>query len=268
MGAKQTLSLPFETSGLCQTRSMTPSKDRNTAAVGLRIGRCSPSRGLDRRDVDLAHGHHGFHRSPGRFPIGIGHGLQQRAWRDLPREAPSIPAPAAGAFFSTPTDDRLPIAIRFRLVLGHHHEADRLVGAKVRAAIEANERPAQEGELDRQFLAFVTARIIGRGGMRRPDMAVGEGAGVELRRIAGLVMVEPQAGNKFGHHFGSSLEWHEPATPKVASCGTTIPAASTSRHLSIADPQSRISLEATAQYPQYVDERTRCAGGALALSVG
>src|SRR4051812_2773717 len=229
---------------------MTPSKDRNTAAVRLRIGRCSPSRGLDSRDVDLAHGHHGFHRSPGRFPIGIGHVLEQRAWRDLPREAPPIPAPAAGPFFPAPADDRLPIAIRFRLVLGHHHEADRLVGAKVGAAIEANERPAQKGELDRQLLAFVTAWIIGRGGMRRPDMAAGEGAGVEVRRLAGLVMVEPQAGHKFGHHFGSSLEWREPATPKVATCGTPIPAASTSRRLSRAASQSRISLEATAQCPQ------------------
>src|SRR3954447_26945101 len=154
-----------------------------------------------------------------------------------------------------PADDRLPIAIRFRLVLGHHHEADRLVGAKVGAAIEANERPAQEGELDRQLLAFVTARIIGCGGMRRPDMAVGEGAGVEFCRMAGLAMVEPQAGHKFGHHFGSSLEWREPATPKVASCGTTIPAASTSRRLSRAASQSRIGLEATAQCPQYVDTK-------------
>jgi hypothetical protein len=71
----------------------------------LRIDGYSALRSLDPGDVDLAHRHHRFECPPGRGLVRIVVGPQQRTRRDLPREAPAILAPAAGAFLPAIADD-------------------------------------------------------------------------------------------------------------------------------------------------------------------
>src|SRR4028119_929429 len=83
---------------------------------------------LDPGNVDPAHRHHGFECSPGRRPVRIAVGPQQRTGRDLPRKAPSILAPAASAFLPAIADDGVPIAVGLVLVVSQDHEADRLIG--------------------------------------------------------------------------------------------------------------------------------------------
>src|SRR3954447_17887905 len=65
---------------------MTPSSDRNTAPVSLRIGGLAGECGFDRRDVDLAHLHHPLERAVGGGAVGIVQGFEQPAPRDLPRK--------------------------------------------------------------------------------------------------------------------------------------------------------------------------------------
>src|SRR5690606_40026847 len=94
--------------------------------------------GLDRGDVDLLHLHHRLERASGRGPIAAGEGLQQHPRRDLPRHAPLVLAPAAHAFLAAVADDRVPVAVRLRLVLGTHLERERLAVLERRSAIEAD----------------------------------------------------------------------------------------------------------------------------------
>src|SRR3546814_16903247 len=65
-------------------------------------------------------------------------------------DLPAILAPAAHAFLATIADDRVPIAIGLLLIVGQNHEAHRLVGLEMRAAVQADERLAAHGELHRQ----------------------------------------------------------------------------------------------------------------------
>src|SRR5215212_8701930 len=97
----------------------------------LRIDGYSALRSLDRGDVDIAHGHHRFECSLGRSLVGIAVGPQQRARRDLPRKAPAILAPAAGAFLSAVADDGAPVTVSLFLVVGKDHEADGLIGFEI-----------------------------------------------------------------------------------------------------------------------------------------
>src|SRR5215210_5382889 len=136
---------------------MTPSSEMKTAPVSLRIDVFASERGLDPGDVDFVHGHHRRERALGRAAVGIVHRLEQDAWGDLPREAPFVLAPAARAFLAAGADDRVPVAVGFFLVFGYDHEADRFVGLEVGTAVEADERLAEDGEVDGQLLAFVPA---------------------------------------------------------------------------------------------------------------
>src|SRR3954454_16827685 len=136
---------------------MTPSSDRKTAPVSLRIGGLSGERGFDLGDVDLAHVHHRLKRALGRRAVRIVHGLEEYARRDLPREAPLVLAPAAHAFLAAVLRDRVPVAVGLRLIFGDDHEADRFIGLEVGAAVEADERLAKDGEVDRQFVALLAA---------------------------------------------------------------------------------------------------------------
>src|SRR5688500_3184012 len=140
---------------------MTPSSDWKTAPVSLRIDRFAFERGLDLGDVDFLHRHHRLERPLGSGLAGVAQGIEQVARRDLPRVAPLVLAPDAGALLAVP-GDRIPIAIRFGLVLGHDHEADGLVGLEVGAAVEAQEGVTEESELNRQLLALMTAGKIAR----------------------------------------------------------------------------------------------------------
>lgn len=96
-------------------------------------------------------------------------------------------------------DNRVPIAVGFFLVVGQHHEADGFVRCKVGTTIQPHERSAEHGEVDRQLIAFLPVRIIGRGCLRAADMAVGKGGRIELRRLARFAVVEPQSGYHLRH---------------------------------------------------------------------
>jgi hypothetical protein len=78
------------------------------------------------------------------------------------------------------------------LIFGQHHEADRLISPEVGAAIQAYERATEHGERDSEFCALEVRRRVHGG----PDTAVREGVGIELRGLAGLAVVEPQAGRQ------------------------------------------------------------------------
>src|SRR5438270_4204361 len=78
---------------------MTPSSERKTAPVSLRIDRLAGRGGLDRRDVDLAHRHHCLERALAAL-AAFGGQLEQTPRSDLPGKAPLVLAPAAGAFFA------------------------------------------------------------------------------------------------------------------------------------------------------------------------
>ena len=88
--------------------------------------------------------------------------FEQDARRDLPGKAPAVLAPAAFAFRAAIADDRVPVAVGLGLVLGDDHEADRFVGLEIRAAVEADEGAAEDGELDRQLVALLAAGIVAR----------------------------------------------------------------------------------------------------------
>src|SRR4051812_10437463 len=187
----------------------------------LRIDGYSARRSLDPGDVDLAHGHHGFEGALGRGLVGIAVGPQQRTRRDLPRKAPPILAPAAGAFLPAIADDGVPVTVGLVLVVGQDHEADRLIGLEVGSAVQADEGAAEHGELDREFGALCPTRKVGRGVHGRADPAVGKGCGVELRSLAGFPLIEPQAGRELvaGHDISPRLRW--PTNPKTAPWGST-----------------------------------------------
>src|SRR3546814_2581291 len=58
----------------------------------------------------------------------------------------------------------------------------------MRAAVQADERLAEHGELHRQFLASPGRRIVVRRRVARADMAVGEGRGIEFGGLAGFAI--------------------------------------------------------------------------------
>src|SRR5689334_370190 len=179
---------------------ITPSSDRKTAPVSLRIDRLAVRSRLDRRDVDLAHRHH---RLEGALaPLaGFARQLEQPPGRDLPGKAPFVLAPAAHALFAAILSDRVPVAVGLFLTVGEDHEADGLVGLEVRAAIQTDERLAENGELDSQLIALASPGIIGHGAMRGPDVAVGEDRRIEFSGFAALAFVEPKAGGHLVGHF-------------------------------------------------------------------
>src|SRR3954452_14563487 len=65
---------------------MTPSIDRKTAPVSLRIDALAFECGFDFGDVDLAHRHHRFERALGCGPVRAAVGLEQDTRRDLPEK--------------------------------------------------------------------------------------------------------------------------------------------------------------------------------------
>src|SRR6266699_2098766 len=86
-------------------RPSSTSPPRNSAAP----------RRLDYGDVDLRHAHHRIKRAlcfiaAGRQRLG------QHTWRDLPRHAPLVFAPAARALLAAIADDSVPIAVGLGLI--------------------------------------------------------------------------------------------------------------------------------------------------------
>src|SRR5947209_6487098 len=75
---------------------ITPSSERKTAPVSLRIDRLSGGGCLNLGDVDPAHRHHRLEGAP-RSVAALPGQLEQAPGRDLPRKAPPVLAPAAHA---------------------------------------------------------------------------------------------------------------------------------------------------------------------------
>src|SRR5690606_41260126 len=73
--------------------------------------------------------------------------FEQPLRRYLPREAPTVLAPAASARGAAVADDRVPVLVRLCLTIGDDHEADGFIRLKVRATVEANEPPSEYREL-------------------------------------------------------------------------------------------------------------------------
>src|SRR5690348_13974012 len=191
---------------------MTLSSDWKMAPVSLRID--ALDRRIERRDVDLVHCHHRLEGALGALAAARGQ-LEQVPRGDLPREAPTVLAPAAHALLAAVTGDRIPVVVGLFLAVGQDHEAHGLVGLEVRTAVEGDERPSEQRELDGELVAFATARVIGRGAVRRADMAVGEGRGIEFRGLAALAFVEPDAGHQLVGHC-----WPPSISMKKAPCGS------------------------------------------------
>src|SRR5512141_3055753 len=110
---------------LTKSAPVSPETRRNvvTSSASLMVVVRSPrrqtstaARRFDCSDVDLFHLHHGIERALGGRAIGIGDRFRQRDWRDLPGQSPFVRAPTARALLATVADNRVPIAIRFRLI--------------------------------------------------------------------------------------------------------------------------------------------------------
>src|SRR5688572_2201231 len=75
-------------------------------------------------DVDLLHAHHRFERA-----LRLGATDRQRvgehARRDLPGDAPLVLAPAARALLASVTDNGVPVAVGFLLIVGSDLEGER-----------------------------------------------------------------------------------------------------------------------------------------------
>src|SRR5512141_1850393 len=109
-------------------------------------------RRLDRGDVDLLHRHH---RVEGAFGLSAAgrKRVGQRARGDLPGESPAVLAPTARAFLPAVADDRIPVAVRLRLIVRCDLEGKGLAVLEYRAAVETEAGNAQHGEFHRQYIA-------------------------------------------------------------------------------------------------------------------
>src|SRR5438270_12445571 len=171
---------------------MTPSSDRKTAPVSVRISAHTFDRSVECGDVGLVHRHHRLEGTLAPFARRAGQ-LQQPLRGDLPGIAPLVLAPATHALFAATFGNGVPIAVGLFLIVGQDHEAHGLVRLEVRAAVEPDEGLAKHSELNRQLFAPVAPGKIGGGVMRRTDAAVREDGGVEFSGLPSLAFVEPQA---------------------------------------------------------------------------
>src|SRR6202035_5123077 len=162
---------------------------RKTKRVGV-FTSASP-RCLDGGDVDLLHRHHRLEgtlclTATSRKRIG------QRARGDLPGEAPAVLAPTALAFRAAIADDRVPVTVRLFLILCRDLEGKGLGVPERRAAVETETGNAQDGELHRQLIALLAARIVTGSLVNSGYFTIRKGDGVEVRRLM-RVFVEPEA---------------------------------------------------------------------------
>ena len=95
---------------------------------------------LDRSDVDLSHLHHRFENALGRRAIGVGQRVNEDARRDLPRQTPPVLAPAALALLAAVSDDRVPQAVGFCLIIGGDLEREGLAVLELRPTVQADAR--------------------------------------------------------------------------------------------------------------------------------
>ena len=163
----------------------------------MEFASASPGR-LDGGNVDLLHRHHrlegtlGF-TAPSRKRIG------ERARGDLPGEAPAVLTPTALAFGTAITDDRVPVSVRLFLILRRDLEGKGLAMPERRAAAETETGNAHDGELHRQHIALLAARIVSGGLVNSGYFTVRKSGGVEARRFM-RVFVEPETNRVFRLH--------------------------------------------------------------------
>ena len=96
-----------------------------------------PYRRLDFRHVDLAHVHHGGEGALGFF-TALAHDIGQDGWGDLPRHAPLVLAPAAGAFLAAVANDGIPVPVGFGLVAGWNDKGESFALLKHRPTVKSH----------------------------------------------------------------------------------------------------------------------------------
>src|SRR3984957_20442549 len=161
------------------------------------------ARCLDGGDVDLLHRHHRLESTlcltaTSRKRIG------QRARGDLPGEAPALFAPTALAFRAAIADDRVPVTVRLFLIFRRDLEGKGLGVPERRSAVETETGNAQYGELHRQHIRFLAARIVTGSLVNSGYFTIRKGDGVEARRLM-RVFVEPEADGVLWLHVGMLL---------------------------------------------------------------
>src|SRR5947207_5065685 len=164
----------------------------------LVVSTSAPPCCLDGGDVDLLHRHHRLEgalclTATGRKRIG------ERARRDLPGEAPAVLAPTALAFRAAIADDRVPVTVRLFLILRRDLEGKGLSVLECRSAVETETGNAHDGELHRQHIALLAARIVTGSLVNSGYITIRKGDGVEARSLM-RVFVEPEADRVLGLH--------------------------------------------------------------------
>src|SRR5262245_39032151 len=107
----------------------------------------SPCR-LFRCDLDPLHAHHRMTRPPCFIAAGRQR-LGQHAWRNLPRYAPLVLAPAARALLAPIADDGVPVSVGLLLVVGGDLEREGFGVLERGAAVEADTGRAWDCEFHR-----------------------------------------------------------------------------------------------------------------------
>jgi len=119
-----------------------------------------------------------------------------------------ILAPTALTFLAAVANDRVPVAIRFFLIVRRDLKRKGLTVLERRAAVETETGNAQNRELHRQHIALLAARVVARRFVNSGHFAIWKGRSVEARRIM-CVLVEPEANRIF------RLQGHQ-----VSLCGS------------------------------------------------
>src|SRR3989344_3748005 len=118
--------------------------------------------------------------------------MGQYAWLYLPRYSPAVFAPAARAFLTAIPHYRVPITVRFFLIVRRNLERKRLALLEGRTTIETDTGNATNGELYRQHIPCLAVWKI-RGRIKNGTYrALGERSSVKLRCSLRILFV-PEA---------------------------------------------------------------------------
>jgi hypothetical protein len=128
-----------------------------------------------------------FHRAAANPAAGIRPG--QGDWCNLPGDTPLVLAPTALALLASIADDRVPITIGLGLIFGGNLERKRLIVLDGGSTVKPQAGDAHHGELDRQHVTLLTRRKVSGCAMHRTDGRIGEGPGIEPRRLFGVAIV-------------------------------------------------------------------------------
>src|SRR4030095_12869685 len=96
------------------------------------------------------------------------------------------------AFLTAIADDRVPVAVRLFLIVRRDLEGKGLAVPELRAAVETETGNTQNGELYRQYIALLAARVVTGRLVNSGHFTIRKGGGVEARRLM-RVLVEPEA---------------------------------------------------------------------------